>query len=68
MNAQNNSGGTSFLALLTLLFVGLKLGSVIAWPWAWVLAPLWIPVAVVVVLFVLTFIVIGIKSLSPRTA
>ena len=34
---------TSFplLPLLGLLFVGLKLGRVIDWPWVWVLAPFW---------------------------
>lgn len=34
---------------LALLFVGLKLGHIIDWSWWWVLAPLWIPVAVAVV-------------------
>lgn len=29
---------------LTLLFIGLKLGNVIVWPWVWVLSPLWIGV------------------------
>lgn len=32
----------NFLALLAILFIGLKLGGVIAWPWIWVLSPLWI--------------------------
>lgn len=35
-----------FLGLLGLLFIGLKLGSVIDWPWLWVLAPLWGPLAI----------------------
>lgn len=41
---QNNSnyGGIGFAGLLTILFVALKLTGVIAWPWVWVLAPLWI--------------------------
>lgn len=33
--------------LLTVLFVGLKLTNYIDWSWWWVLAPLWIPVAIV---------------------
>lgn len=33
------------LFLLTLLFVGLKLGGCIAWPWWAVLAPTWLPFA-----------------------
>ncbi len=36
-----NSG---FPGLLGVLFIGLKLGGVIDWPWLWVLSPLWIPV------------------------
>lgn len=39
--AGNNSGGVSFLSLLAILFIGLKLGGVIDWSWWWVLAPLW---------------------------
>lgn len=39
--------GIGFLPLLAVLFIGLKLGGVIAWSWWWVLAPLWIPLAVV---------------------
>lgn len=37
-----NAGGV-FPALLTTLFVGLKLTNYISWPWVWVLSPLWIP-------------------------
>ena len=33
---------TSFLSLLTILFIGLKLTGYIHWSWLWVLAPLWI--------------------------
>lgn len=35
-----------FLPLLTLLFVGLKLGGIIDWSWWWVLSPMWIPFAI----------------------
>ena len=41
-------GGISFLGLLLLLFIGLKLGGVITWSWWWVVAPLWIPFAITV--------------------
>ena len=34
---------------LGLLFIGLKLGGVINWPWIWVTSPLWIPPAIGVV-------------------
>lgn len=32
-------------AVLLVVFLILKLTGVIAWPWVWVCAPLWIPVA-----------------------
>ena len=38
----------SFPTLLAIAFIVLKLCNVIAWSWWWVLAPLWIPVAVVI--------------------
>lgn len=44
------SSGISFFGLLAVLFIGLKLGGVIAWPWLWVLAPIWVPWAVVFVI------------------
>lgn len=34
----------NLIVLLTVLFLGLKLGNVIAWSWIWVVAPLWIGV------------------------
>lgn len=47
-------GGISFTGLLAILFIALKLTHVVDWPWLWVLAPLWVPVLLlVVVLFVL---------------
>ncbi len=45
-----SSGGIGFLGLLTLIFITLKLTSVITWSWLWVLAPLWMPVAVVLLI------------------
>ena len=41
-----------FLAMLTILFIGLKLCEVIAWSWWLVLAPLWIPFAFTAVLVI----------------
>lgn len=34
--------------LLTVAFVVLKLCNVITWSWWWVLAPIWIPVAITI--------------------
>jgi hypothetical protein len=51
--------GIGFLPLLALLFIGLKLGGVITWSWLWVLAPLWVPIAIGLGLLALIAIVSG---------
>ena len=38
------------LQMLTIAFIVLKLIGEITWSWWWVLSPLWIPAAIVVVL------------------
>lgn len=40
------SGGIGVSGLLGVAFVILKLCHVINWPWFWVLAPFWLPVAI----------------------
>ena len=57
MDNNKTSGGIGFFGLLTLLFIGLKLCGVIAWSWLWVLAPLWIPIALSLLLVVIVLIV-----------
>ena len=52
-------GGIGFCGLLTVVFITLRLTGVIDWSWAWVLAPIWIPVALVLsVLVLLAFIAV----------
>lgn len=46
---QTASGGIGFLGLLTIVFIALKLTHFIAWSWWWVLAPIWIPWALLIV-------------------
>ena len=72
MNNENKStnistnGGIGFLGALTILFIALKLTNVIDWSWWWVLAPLWIPVAVVLGIIVIVAIVIMIVKLIKK--
>ncbi len=47
-----------FFGLLGLLFIGLKLGKVITWPWLLVTLPLWGGAALVVALFLAAFAVV----------
>lgn len=51
-NSSNSRGGIGFFGLLTILFIGLKLGGVITWSWLWVLSPIWISFVVVFLIFV----------------
>ena len=54
---NSSSGGVGFTGLLAVLFIGLKLGHVINWSWWWVLSPLWIGLAIVIVIIVFVAIV-----------
>ena len=46
----------NFLSVLAVLFVGLKLTSVIDWSWWFVLMPLWaLPVVILVFLLIAAF-------------
>jgi len=55
--ASYNSNGIGFSGALTLLFIGLKLGNVIDWSWWWVLSPLWISGAIVIVMLAVIAII-----------
>jgi len=54
---MSESGGIGFIGLLTVLFIGLKLGKVIDWSWWWVLSPIWISIGLGLLIFfiVITF-------------
>ena len=43
---KKGTGGISFFGLLTVLFIGLKLGGAIAWSWFWVLSPILLPMLI----------------------
>ena len=50
MEDRRTAGGIGFLGMLTILFIGLKLGGVIDWSWWWVLSPMWLPIVIVLIL------------------
>ncbi len=56
------TSGMGFFSWLTILFIALKLTGYIAWSWWWVLAPLWIPVALVTGVIVIAGIFLFIRS------
>ena len=53
----------NFTALLTVLFIGLKLTGVIDWSWVWVLSPLWISTGAGITVLILIGAIKGIYSL-----
>jgi hypothetical protein len=57
------SNGISFTGLLTILFIGLKLGKVITWSWIWVLSPIWISLAIGLGFFIIAGILFLIAKL-----
>ena len=52
-----NGCSVGFCGLLTLVFIVLKLCKVISWSWLWVLAPLWIPVGIVLVICIIAALI-----------
>ena len=65
--AQGSGGGIGFFGLLTIAFIVLKLCSVITWSWLWVLAPIWLPITIILGIIVvglaIWFMVLGIACL-----
>lgn len=71
MNENRNNGsaagGIGFCGLLTIAFIVLKLTGVISWSWLWVLAPIWIPAAIVLAVLLVVLIVVLVKEGVKQT-
>ena len=52
-NTTKVQGSFPFLSILCLIFITLKLTGYIAWGWVWILAPIWIPISIILVVFVI---------------
>ena len=52
----NVSGGMGLGSVLFIVFLVLKLCDVITWSWWWVTAPLWIPFAIMIAIFVVVLV------------
>jgi hypothetical protein len=59
---SSSNGGIGLGTVLFLVFLILKLVGVITWSWWWVTAPLWIPVIVVLV----AFVIIGLTGVGRK--
>lgn len=60
-SSTSSSSGIGFSGLLTIAFIVLKLTGYIAWSWWWVLSPLWIGLAVAVLIFLIVVAVVALK-------
>lgn len=71
MNENRNNtgaaGGIGFCGLLAIAFIVLKLTGFIDWSWLWVLAPLWIPVAIFFAVALVILIVVLVKEGVKQT-
>ena len=58
--------GTGFTGILALIFIVLKLCGVITWSWLWVLAPIWIPLALGISFILISWIIVGLIALFAK--
>ena len=62
MANENTSNGIGFGTVLFLVFLILKLTDTIDWSWWWVTSPLWVPLALgVVIMGIMGLIIYGRK-------
>lgn len=54
---RTTGGGIGFFGALAILFIGLKLGHVIDWPWWVVLLPIWVPYGILAICLLILGIV-----------
>ena len=57
MEDRRTAGGIGFFGMLTILFIGLKLGGIISWSWLWVLSPIWPPITLVFLLVAICLVI-----------
>lgn len=65
---DNNTvrSGINFFELLGIVFIILRLCGVIGWPWVWVLAPIWMPIGLYGLVFLIVFIWAKLKDRKER--
>jgi len=60
MAYSNSTSGIGFFGLLTIAFIVLKLTNYIVWSWWWVLAPMWAPLTLVLIIFIIFILITNI--------
>ena len=64
MQNNNNYGGISFVGLLQITFIVLKLIDKIDWSWWWVLSPMWISSIIFILVFIMIILSLIVKALG----
>ena len=54
---NTSTGSVGICTVLFLIFLVLKLTGTITWSWLWVLAPIWIPAALVLIIVVASILI-----------
>lgn len=42
-----------------IVFVILKIDNSINWPWLWVLAPFWVPIALAIIFYIVIYVILS---------
>ena len=66
MKNQIANNNISFVGLLTIAFIVLKLTGYISWNWWWVLSPLWIEAAIFFAIILICFIFAAVRVLAKN--
>ena len=56
VSTSSSSSGVSFLGVLAIVFIVLKLIGTIDWSWWWVLSPIWIPAAIIITVLLILLV------------
>lgn len=59
--------GPGVLSILLVAFIVLKLCGVITWPWFWVLAPLWVPIVLILEMLLIVGIIVYVNVRQVRS-
>lgn len=65
-NSKNSAGIVGLDTVVLIIFIVLKLCKLITWSWFWVLSPLWIPLALVILVFISATIVAIVSWIRNR--
>ena len=58
MNNQNKSNGTTLGGVVQIIFIILKLTHLVDWSWFWVLSPLWVSFAAIIIIYTIATITV----------